>query len=99
MNNVKFLCLSLFFLLLNAVVVAQNLRIKGNISDEHGDAIIGASVLVQGTSSGIISDMDGNFSLDVPINSTLEISFVGYVTEYVKVKANTSPLKLSLIHI
>lgn len=96
MNNVKFLCLSLFFLLLNAVGVAQNLRIKGNISDEHGDAIIGASVLVQGTSSGIISDMDGNFSLDVPINSTLEISFVGYVTEYVKVKANTSPLKIVL---
>ena len=52
--------------------------IKGVIYDDKGEPVIGASVVVQGTSNGTISDLDGNFTLSVPEGSVIEISFVGF---------------------
>lgn len=57
----------------------------GNISDVNGDAIIGASILQKGTTNGTVSDIDGNFSINAPIGSTLQISYVGYITREVTV--------------
>lgn len=55
-------------------------RISGTILDEKGEPVIGASVVVKGTSNGTITNVDGNFTLDVPVNSLLTVSYVGYKT-------------------
>ncbi|MDD3910005.1 MAG: carboxypeptidase-like regulatory domain-containing protein, partial [Proteiniphilum sp.] len=55
---------------------AQNQKtISGNITDENGVSVIGASVFVKGTTTGTVSDIDGNFSLSVPESSVITISY------------------------
>ena len=67
-------------LLLPGQSFAQNLRVQGRVLDELGEGLIGAGVVIQGTTVGTITDMDGNFSLTVPQGATLEFSCVGYKT-------------------
>lgn len=58
------------FLLLATSLMAQNIQVKGLVKDPAGEAIIGASVVVKGTTNGSITDLDGKFSLsDVPSGS------------------------------
>ena len=59
--------------------VAQNTRtVHGKISDEAGEPLIGAAVLLQGTTRGAVTDIDGNYSMQVPAGElTLEASFIG----------------------
>ena len=64
--------------------LAQNV-VKGTVNDEAGEPVIGATVKVQGTQQGSITDFDGKFSIEAPSNATLEVSYVGYVTQKVKV--------------
>lgn len=65
--------------------VLQNNVCKGIIKDGAGEPVIGASVVVKGTTNGSITDFDGKFELsNVPVGSTLQISYVGYVTQEVK---------------
>ena len=64
--------------------LAQNV-VKGTVNDEAGEPVIGATVKVQGTQQGSITDFDGKFSIQAASNATLEISYVGYVTQKVKV--------------
>ena len=64
--------------------LAQNV-VKGTVNDEAGEPVIGATVKVQGTQKGSITDFDGKFSIEAGANATLEISYVGYVTQKVKV--------------
>ena len=64
--------------------LAQNV-VKGTVNDEAGEPIIGATVKVQGSQQGSITDFDGKFSIQAASNATLEISYVGYVTQKVKV--------------
>ena len=59
--------------------------IKGTVKDEAGEPIIGASVQVQGTKTGSITDFSGNFSVQASSNATLVISFIGYTTETIRV--------------
>ena len=62
--------------------VQQNSVAKGNVKDAAGEPVIGASVVVKGTTNGTITDFDGNFELSgVSKGATLEISFVGYATQ------------------
>ena len=68
--------------------VQQSRGIKGVVKDSYGETIIGASVIVKGTTTGTVTDMDGNFSLDVPVGTTLEVSYVGYLTQAVFVNSN-----------
>ncbi len=65
--------------------VLQSGVIKGQVFDESGEPIIGASILVKGTSNGVISDIDGNFTLNGVSKGTLVISFVGYKTQEVAI--------------
>lgn len=65
----------------------QAKTITGKVVDVAGEPIIGASVLVKGSSTGSVTDIDGKFSVEVPVGSTLVVSFVGYATEEVKVGA------------
>ena len=56
-------------------VMAQNTKVTGQVLDENGEPVIGASVVVKGTTIGTVTDFDGNFTLDVPSNGKhLEIS-------------------------
>jgi TonB-linked SusC/RagA family outer membrane protein len=68
-----------------AEVQVNNKTVSGTVLDESGEPLIGVSVLVQGTTHGTVTDMDGKFSLDVPSNAVLEVSYIGYQTQKVKV--------------
>ena len=63
--------------------------VKGTVIDEAGEAIIGASVQVQGAKTGAVTDFNGNFSVQAASNATLIISYVGYVTETVNVQGRS----------
>lgn len=65
-------------------------QIKGKVVDAAGETVIGANVLEKGTTNGIITDIDGNFVLNVSSGATLEISYIGYVTQTIKVTNQTS---------
>ena len=64
--------------------------IKGTVNDELGEPVIGASVKVQGTNDGSITDLDGNFTVKADPNATLTITYVGYVPETVKLGGKTN---------
>lgn len=69
----------------------QTGKIKGTVTDTNGETVIGASIVLKGTTNGTITDMDGNFTLsDVPANGTIQVSFIGYKTLEVQVKGQTS---------
>ena len=55
--------LLLGFLMMTGVAVAQQLQVQGKVTDATGEGLIGASVLVKGTTSGVITDIDGNYVL------------------------------------
>lgn len=63
----------------------NKINVKGIITDSKGEPIIGANVLEQGTTNGTISDMDGNFSLEVPADATLVITYIGYQPQNIPV--------------
>ena len=72
-------------------VVTQNgKRITGKVSDQNGDPIIGANVVEKGTTNGTITDIDGNFSLSVPENAVVTVSYIGYIAKDVAVGSQTS---------
>ena len=75
-------------LLLPGHSFAQNLRVQGRVLDEQGEGLIGAGVVIQGTTTGTITDMDGNFVLSVPAGAMLEISCIGYTTQVVPASQN-----------
>ena len=77
-----------------AQVVQQSDVVKGQILDANGEPIIGATIKVQGTSNGTISDIDGNFSLDAKENAMLEISYIGYKTQTVKATGKSLQIKM-----
>jgi TonB-linked SusC/RagA family outer membrane protein len=80
-------------------VITQEIRQAGNITgivtDQNGEPIIGANVIVKGTTIGAITDLNGKFSFNGPGNATLIISFVGYISQTVTVKENT-PVQVQL---
>ena len=74
----------LVLLLLPGQAFAQNIRVQGRVLDEQGEGLIGAGVVIQGTTTGTITDMDGNFVLSVPRGAVLEVSCIGYATQAVQ---------------
>ena len=75
----------------------QNAQIEvtGVVKNVAGEPLIGVSILVKNTSNGTITDIDGNFTLQAPQGTVLEISYIGYVTQTVTV-TDTTPLKILL---
>ena len=59
----------------------KTIKISGSVRDAAGESIIGATILEKGTSNGVVSDMDGNFSMTVAANGILHISYIGYVDQ------------------
>ena len=62
-------------------IAQDSKKLTGQILDNHGEPVIGANVIVKGTTSGTITDIDGNFSLEVPQSGTLIVSYIGYLTK------------------
>ena len=65
-------------------IVQQQIKVSGVVKDSMGEPVIGASVVEKGTSNGIITDINGNFSLSVTSGATLAISYIGYKTQEVQ---------------
>ena len=61
--------------------IAQNKTIRGRVIDKNGDAVIGASIVVKGTTRGTITNIDGEFSIDVAKNEKLVVSYIGYTSQ------------------
>ena len=72
-------------LLISGQIFAQNLSVHGKVLDENGEGLIGAGVVIQGTTQGTITDVDGSYQLSVPQGATLEFSCVGYKAQLVQV--------------
>lgn len=90
----KLLCSMCFLLICLAPLCGQTISVKGNvISKTDGEPVIGASVIETGTTNGVITDFNGDFTLSVTANSTLTISYIGYKNVVVKPK---SPLKIEM---
>ena len=70
-------------------------KISGTIKDRNGEAIIGASIKIKGTGQGVVSDVSGNFVLDAPENSSLEISYIGYLPQTIHT-GNRSEINIML---
>lgn len=94
-NNLNFkrtwLCMMAMLLFAVFPVFAQNTTVKGKVVDDTGEPIIGVNITVVGNKSlGAITNLDGNFTLSVPANATLDISFIGYKTQTIKLNGKTS---------
>lgn len=74
------------FLLCSIVAVAQKKSITGIITDAAGEAVIGASIVEVGTTNGTVSDVDGNFTLSVSENASIQVSFIGFSSQTLSVK-------------
>jgi TonB-linked SusC/RagA family outer membrane protein len=71
-------------------VVAQNLNIDGTVIDaSNSESLIGVSVVVKGTTTGTITDLNGNYKLSVPDNGTLVFGYIGYATQEIPVRGRT----------
>lgn len=82
--------LTLMLLTVVSVSFAQNITVKGTVTDaQTGEPIPGASVLVQGTTNGVVSDIDGKYSLTVPANARLQFSFIGFKSVFVDVNGKS----------
>ncbi|PSL26138.1 SusC/RagA family TonB-linked outer membrane protein [Dyadobacter jiangsuensis] len=87
--------LSLLCLGITQSLLAQNVTVKGKVTDEKGEMIPGASVTVKGSQQGTLTDAEGVYSIDVAGNATLVFSFLGYLKEEVAV-SNRSTIDVSL---
>lgn len=91
-------CLGLSLLLLNVLhyAVAQDQSISGTVSDENGDPVPGVNVIVKGTSSGTVTDVSGEYRMNVPETAeALIFSFVGYTSQEIEI-GNRSTLDVQL---
>ena len=67
----------------------------GTVTDAQGEPLIGVSILVKGTATGAITDMDGNFKIQAAKGDVLEISYIGYASQSITL-ANAQPLKVTM---
>lgn len=83
--------LFLILVITTNMIYAQNtINISGRVSSSIGEPMIGASIMVKGTTNGTITDLDGNFRIETSPTATLIISYVGYVTQEVQIAGRKS---------
>ena len=85
----KRLLLCLMTLLMPLSLLAQDIKVQGVVKDQTGETVIGATVMQKGPTNGTVTDFDGNFSLTVPSNATLTISYIGFATQDIPVNGQT----------
>ncbi|MCD8044666.1 MAG: TonB-dependent receptor [Tannerellaceae bacterium] len=74
----------------------QTIHLKGQVVDTTGEGVIGANIVQKGTTNGTITDLDGNFRLNVPEKATLTISFIGYQTQEIVLKSGETQIRVLL---
>ena len=84
----------LAFLLIGVTTAFAQLTVKGTVTDEAGDPIIGASILEKGTTNGTITDFDGKFSLKVPKGTVVDFLNIGVATVSIQVKSDMTDQKI-----
>lgn len=89
-SNVFRTLILLLFLVCSTTVFAQQKSIKGSVVDTSGEPLIGVNVSVKGTTIGVITDLDGKFSLEMPSKGTLVFSYIGYQTQEVAAGSQAS---------
>ena len=74
----------------------QTIKVNGQVVDQSGEPLIGATVRVKGVQSGVVTDFDGNFELNAPGNGTLVVSYVGYKDREIAIRgrANLNTIEL-----
>jgi len=78
-------------------IMQQTKKVTGTVVDTTGESVIGANVVVKGTTNGTITDIEGKFELDVSANgATIEVSFVGYKTQEIVLKKGQSVVSIIL---
>lgn len=87
-STMRRLAVSLLVLCASLAAFAQKVSVRGTVTDSRNEPIIGASVLEQGTSNGVATDLDGHFTIQVDRNATLRISYIGCKTRNVKAADN-----------
>ena len=76
---------------------AQGMTVTGVVmAQDEPDPVIGANVMVKGTTNGTITDFDGNFSLSAKAGDVLQVSFMGYKSQEIKV-TNAGPIRVTLV--
>ena len=95
-SSLRRLCAAMLGLVLSLpVMLAQNtVTVKGTVIDPAKQPVIGAAVMQAGTTNGAATDIDGNFTLTVPMGATLEVSAIGYETK--QVVANSTSMTITL---
>ncbi|MDP4276697.1 MAG: TonB-dependent receptor [Bacteroidota bacterium] len=94
-NRLMCLLMCLFMVLLPMTALAQGkIKVSGIVTDNKGEAIIGASVHVSGTTMGTVTDLNGKFEFSAPAGADLMVSYIGYIAKMVK--ATGSPMKIVL---
>ena len=80
-----------------AVAQNQTIKVKGQVVDENGEPLIGATVRLKDAATGVITDFDGNFSIDCKSNATLIVSYMGYETREIAVRGRAAlePIELT----
>ena len=81
----KSFALVLLAMLMPFSLLAQDIKVQGVVTDQTGETVIGATVMQKGTSNGTVTDLDGNFALNVPADATLTISYIGFASQDVPV--------------
>lgn len=75
----------IFLSFTSLVLLAQTVQLKGTVKDaKTGELLIGVNIIVEGSQTGTVTDLDGNFVISAPAEGTLKISYIGYKTEQVK---------------
>jgi len=92
--NFRFLVAMLLGIFMSVNVFAQQITITGTVIDNFGDPVLGANVVVKGTTNGATTDLDGNYSLKADKGSTLVVSYIGYKTLEKVADSNTVNFEL-----
>ena len=79
-----------------SVQQAQTIKVSGQVVDQEGEPLIGATVKVKGATTGSITDFDGNFTIDAPANGTLVVSYVGYKDREIAVRGRAILNKIEM---
>ena len=95
-KSVKKLLIKVLFLLVSVpYMLAQGpVKVSGRITDDLKEPMIGVSIVEKGTTNGVMSDLDGNYSLSVKQGATVVFSYIGYVTQEKKALAGQMNIQL-----
>mgnify|MGYP002614321422 CR=1 FL=1 len=79
-SMVRYLLPVLFSFIFSATMFAQKMKISGTIVDTTGEPIFGASIMELGAQNGVVTDIDGKFTIDVETGKILRISYIGFIS-------------------